>query len=358
MIAPVRARVPGYTQHHGEYWFNVEASMEDGRKWSLQRLYKDFYALQLALMEQFPDAAGQIEGIERTLPFMPGPVPFVTDQLTGQRQAHLDVYLAQLLKIRVDITNCQSVRMFFFPRQGDAEVSNDDRDSGYRQSLSSRQSAAIRDSRHSSVSGGNTSNNNIPQSHSPLRPQQSTPDSLPENMHPQHLQQQQYLPQAQYQKPQNPHLLLHQLTVPHSASPPPILRNGSALSMVSSHPNASYTSLAQQPSLPQLQSTHQQQPHPHLNTPAKVKVWFGDTNCVVVRLPPQYTYPELLSKLRERWALEQQASREEVESVTLAVDYKDENTGAFYTIEGEEDLSIAKEREKLTLRVMAISPFE
>lgn len=354
MIAPVRARVPGYTQHHGEYWFNVEASMEDGRKWSLQRLYKDFYALQLALMEQFPDAAGQVDGIERTLPFMPGPVPFVTDQLTAQRQAHLDVYLAQLLKIRVDITNCQSVRMFFFPRQGDVEVVNDDRDSGYRQSISSRQSAAIRDSRHSSVSGGNTLNSNISQSHSPLRPQQSTPDFFAENTPP---QQQQYLPQAQY-KPQNPQILLHQLTVPHSASPPPLLRNGSAISVNSSNPNTSYTSLAQQPSLPQLQPLHQQSAHPQPNTPAKVKVWFGDSNCVVVRLPPHYNYSELLSKLRERWALEQQASREEVESVTLAVEYKDENTGAFYTIENEEDLSIAKAREKLTLRVVAVNPFE
>lgn len=73
----------------------------------------------------------------------------------------------------------------------------------------------------------------------------------------------------------------------------------------------------------------------------------------MVRLPPDYNYSDLISKLRERWALEQQVDRVDAETVNLTIEYKDEHTQAFYRIEGEEDLSIARQRNepKLTLRV-------
>jgi len=331
MIAPVRASVPSWLHHHNEFFFNVQAKMEDGNVWNLIRHYKDFYSLQLALIEAFPEAAGQVPGIKRTLPVMPGPVAFVDEILTGQRQVLLNVYMLEVLRINTDITTSIPIRKFFYPRQSDSQILPDDNDSGYRQSLNSRHSGITRDSRHSSISGAvsvNTATNT-----SPLRQFQDVEDqqSIPE-----HSVLPQLLPQTQYQKPIP---IQHQLQVPHSGTPPPLLRNGSALSFASEAPSSinPYTNTAQQQALP----------------PAKVKVWFGDGNCVVVRLPPDYNYSDLISKLRERWALEQQVDRVDAETVNLTIEYKDEHTQAFYRIEGEEDLSIARQRNepKLTLRV-------
>ena len=159
MIAPVRARVPSFTstldpsatEKDRLYYFNVEATMEDGRTWRLLRTYEDFYSMQLDVMKAFPREAGAYDPAERSIPFMPGPVPFVTPHLTSQRQALLDLYMGNMLRVTTEITNCAIVRQFFFPRQGDHEIGHDDRDSGYRQSISSRQSQALRESRHSSI---------------------------------------------------------------------------------------------------------------------------------------------------------------------------------------------------------------
>lgn len=299
--------------------------------WNLIRHYKDFYGLQLSLIEHFPEAAGQVAGIKRTLPVMPGPVVFVDDVLTGQRQVLLNAYMGEVLRISTDITTSVPIRKFFYPRQSDTQILPDDNDSGYRQSLTSRHSNLTRDSRQSSVSGA--ANMNIPTSNSPLRHYQQDTENqhpIPEHSVPQ------LLPQTQYQKPTP---IQHQLQVPHSGTPPPLLRNHSALSVASEAPSSvnPYTNTALQQAPP----------------PAKVKVWFGDNNCVVVRLPPDYNYADLNAKLRERWALEQQVDRVEAESVELTVEYKDEHTQAFYRIEGDEDLSIARQRNepKLTLRV-------
>jgi len=332
MIAPVRASVPSWLHHHNEFHFNVQAKMEDGNVWNLVRHYVDFYNLQLALIEAFPEAAGQVPGIKRTLPVMPGPVAYVDEVLTGQRQVLLNVYMGEVLRINAAITTSVPIRKFFYPRPSDTQIMPDDNDSGYRQSLNSRHSGVTRDSRHSSVGGA--ANMNIPTSQSPLR--HFHQDMENQQPIPEHSAMPQLLPQTQYQKPIP---IQHQLQVPHSATPPPLLRNNSALSVASEAPSSvnPYTNTAQQQAQP----------------PAKVKVWFGDSNCVVVRLPPDYNYHDLNAKLRERWALEQQVDRVEAETVELTIEYKDEHTQAFYRIEGDEDLSIARQRNepKLTLRV-------
>lgn len=332
MIAPVRANVLSWIHVHSEFYFNIQAKMEDGNSWNLIRHYKDFYALQLALIEAFPEAAGQVPNVKRTLPVMPGPVVFVDEALTSQRQVLLNTYMAEVLKISHDITTSLPIRKFFYPRQSDTQILPDDNDSGYRQSLTSRHSGIARDSRHSSVSGA--ANMNIPSSNSPLRHLQQDMENrqpIPEHSVPPQL-----LPQTSYQKPMPAQ---HGLQVPYRGTPPPLLRNNSALSVASETPSSinPYTNSAQM-----------QAP-----SPAKVKVWFSDNNCVVVRLPYEYSYTELIAKLRDRWALEQQLDRAEAETVALVVEYRDEQTQGFHRIEGDEDLSIARQRNepKLTLRV-------
>lgn len=303
--------------------------MEDGTIWNLERHYKDFYALQLALMEAFPEAAGKVEGVPRTLPFMPGPVPFVSESLTQQRQEHFDVYMQTLLRISTAITNCPPVRHFFMPRAGDTKISAEESGSGYRQSISSRHSG-LADSRHSSVSAA--ANGAL----SPLRPQMSR-QSMENHAPPGHL------PPTQYHKPMpasltQQHSYQHLGLPPHSASPPPMLRSGSALSVATD-----------------ISGTSNMYPPGAASAVAKVKVWFGDTDCVVVRLPQTYNFSDLMTKLRERRAHEQIDGSTDGEAVKLLVEWKDEGTGAFWPITSDDELLEARRRcePKLSLRVTA-----
>jgi bud emergence protein 1 len=80
----------------------------------------------------------------------------------------------------------------------------------------------------------------------------------------------------------------------------------------------------------------------------KIKVWFEEDNCVVIRMPISLRFNDLYNKLRERRRLERPDERDE----ELIVEYRDEMEGQFFPIENDEDLQIAVERNpKLTLSV-------
>ena len=80
----------------------------------------------------------------------------------------------------------------------------------------------------------------------------------------------------------------------------------------------------------------------------KIKVWFEEDNCVVIRMPISLRYADLYNKLRERRRLERPNEPDE----NLIVEYRDEMEGTFFPIENDEDLQIAVERNpKLTLSV-------
>ena len=113
--------------------------MEDGRHWCLQRVYQDFYDLQINLIQEYPVEAGNVKGNDRTLPYMPGPVTYVTDNISNGRRANLDEYIRNLLKLGQHITKGYLVRKFFAPRQGDYEIDPEAADS-YRLSTASQES--------------------------------------------------------------------------------------------------------------------------------------------------------------------------------------------------------------------------
>ena len=84
----------------------------------------------------------------------------------------------------------------------------------------------------------------------------------------------------------------------------------------------------------------------------KVKVWFGEDNCVVLRMPSGFTYDDLVLKLRDRYRLEADVDAQVAAAAQFAIEYKDEGSQAIWRIAGEEDLAVAKERnEKLSLKV-------
>ena len=85
-----------------------------------------------------------------------------------------------------------------------------------------------------------------------------------------------------------------------------------------------------------------------LGSALKIKVWFEEDNCVVIRMPISLKFVDLYQKLKERRKLERPNEEEE----ELTVEYRDEIENQFYPIENDEDLQIAVERNpKLTLSV-------
>ncbi|KAL5621970.1 hypothetical protein BROUX41_005915 [Berkeleyomyces rouxiae] len=122
LAAPVEARIPRYCFADEKYWFVIEAVLEDGRRWELSRYYEDFYDFQIALLTEFPAEAGNVANKKRTLPYMPGPVNYVTDAITEGRLHNLDAYVKNLLQQPPYISKCTLVKQFFHPREGDYEV--------------------------------------------------------------------------------------------------------------------------------------------------------------------------------------------------------------------------------------------
>jgi len=162
MFAPVSARIPRYCFAEDKYWFVIEAELEDGRTWELARYYEDFYDFQIALLTEFPVEAGTTGKKQRTLPYMPGPVNYVTDAITEGRRHNLDGYVKNLLAQPPYIAKCTLVKQFFAPREGDYEIDpaalDDDQ---YRLSAGSRPSSAdspgdgaSRQSSRQNLSGG------------------------------------------------------------------------------------------------------------------------------------------------------------------------------------------------------------
>lgn len=295
LLAPVRACVPRYCFADDIFWFIIECQMEDGRHWELQRLYQDFYDLQIQLIATYPVEAGTTGG-ERTLPFMPGPVTYVTDNISNGRRANLDEYIKNLLKLGPHITHGNLVKTFFAPRHGDYEIDPDVvAAEEYRLSQASRHSSNPSQG-ISRISSGEQLQSGTPQTSLSSGPSYSTHQRGPS------VASQSY----------------GSLNVP-----PPLVQQQSSLSTMSSNTGT--------------------------GTALKIKVFFEEDNCVVIRMPTSLKYPDLYNKLQERRALEKpgEAATEE-----LFVEYKDEFTGSYYPIENDEDLSIAVERNpKLTLTV-------
>lgn len=154
LFAPISARIPRYCFAEDKYWFVIEAQLEDGRHWELSRYYEDFYDFQIALLTEFPAEAGNTNTQKRTLPYMPGPVNYVTDQITEGRLHNLDAYVKNLLGQPEYIARCQLVKQFFAPREGDYEIDAPD---DYRLSAGSVRSST--GSQHIDHSRQSSSNN-------------------------------------------------------------------------------------------------------------------------------------------------------------------------------------------------------
>lgn len=330
LFAPVRAAVPKYIFADEKFHFVVECKLTNNTHWDLSRIYEDFYELQINLINAFPEEAGQVPGKARTLPYMPGPVKFVTDNISEGRRENLDQYLRELLGMSQHITCSSLVRNFFAPREGDYEVDPSVADlNEHARSVEPQQrySQASQHSYHQTAgsmhsqsqsrqgsSAGMHQHSQSQASNSPYTHQRGQP-SLSANMPPQQQQQ------------------------GHYRSPSEYTQNG---------PTNGQQQQQQPPRTAAAGSTS--------TGPVKVKAWFDRETCVVIRMPPrgQFNFADLYQKIVDRRKLEfkDNGGEGEEEDVELDIEYRDEEAGEYYRLEGDEDLDIAVERnEKLTLAV-------
>ena len=326
LFAPVRASVPRYIFADEKFHFIVECKLSNNTHWDLSRIYEDFYELQINLINAFPEEAGQVSGKQRTLPYMPGPVKFVTDNISEGRRENLDQYLRELLSMPQHITCSSLVRNFFAPRDGDYEV--DPQVIDLNEHARSTEPAQ-RYSQASQNSYGNNGNNGYP-------PQENGRQGSNAGLH-QHSQSQ---PAATYSHQRGQPSLSTTKSQGHYRSPSEYtMQSVNAANLTGAPPSRTNTTTSTQTSI----------------APVKVKAWFDRDTCVVIRMPPrgQFNYGDLYQKIVDRRRLEFRGNGVD-ETDDLDIEYRDEKDGEYYRLEGDEDLEIAVERnEKLTLAVRA-----
>ena len=261
--------------------------MEDGRHWELSRYYEDFYDFQIALLTEFPAEAGNTPGQKRSLPYMPGPVNYVTDAITEGRQHNLDQYVQNLLTQPPYISRCTLVKNFFAPREGDYEI-DPNHGEDYRLSGASGQSSTGSPvnsaSRQSSRGNLNGSGYQAGLSAAPARnsPHQRNQSSMGQNG-----------------------IQAGRQTSSLSQNSPVLTQNG---------PQASAM---------------------------KVKIYFGD-DLIAIRVPADIKFQQLHDKIRDRLKIPQ--------GEDIILSYKDEGSGDRPALISNNDLDTALNRnDKLVI---------
>ncbi|KAI0721922.1 hypothetical protein C8T65DRAFT_629663 [Cerioporus squamosus] len=129
------AEIKSYHFEAEEYWFRVHAiyqpygnrshSLPPAKELVLFRSYNDFYDFQVELLDTFPYEAGRPDTSTRILPYMPGPVDVVDNEITMSRRDELDEYLQKLCALKTYaryILEHTLVRSFCSLKPGDGEV--------------------------------------------------------------------------------------------------------------------------------------------------------------------------------------------------------------------------------------------
>ncbi|KAI9488112.1 hypothetical protein BDB00DRAFT_850094 [Zychaea mexicana] len=121
------ANIDSYILEGDQYWFIVYARLTNGRHRVLYRLYEDFYDFQISLLSEYPLEAGKADR-ERILPYMPGPLTDVDEEITAERQRDLDKYCRELLSLPRYLAESPIVQSQLFGiHEGDIETDCDPR---------------------------------------------------------------------------------------------------------------------------------------------------------------------------------------------------------------------------------------
>lgn len=309
MLAPVSASIPRWCFDNDKYWYIVDVVLEDGRHWELSRYYQDFYDFQVTLLQEFEVEAGS-KGGPRTIPFMPGPVTYVTDAISHGRRQSLDEYVKKLVALPPHISRSLLVRKLFAPREGDYEkTESNGGDEGYRLSSASHHSSPPQFSRTASQqsSRGNTeSSNGYPQQS--MQTQQTRSN---------HQRNQSSVPAVNNGITQPGHY-----RGPSDMHPRGMDRQPSSLTQAS-------------------QTSNGAAPTPSPAGALKIKVYFQD-DLIAIRVPSDINFQQLKEKLRDRLKVEED----------IILSYNDEPSNGRAELLSDYDLDVAIQRNpKLQLFV-------
>ncbi|KAL8681592.1 MAG: hypothetical protein Q9186_002332 [Xanthomendoza sp. 1 TL-2023] len=331
LYAPVSASVPRYCFENDKYWYIIECQLEDGRHWELSRYYQNFYDFQIALLQEFPKEADS-NGGTRILPYMPGPVTYVTDAISNGRRESLDDYVRKLLALPPYISKCQLVRELFAPREGDYELDPHAAGEDYRLSSGSQQSSATDSlsrttSRQSSRGQMNGSMGRAPGTMAPPQQRAGHQRGQPSVSGPS---------VEACRTSQPPGLgvpLVQQYRNPSDYHPQgPINRQPSNLTDASANSSGTHRSNAAN-SAPSASTTNVA-----ATGAMRFKIWFGD-ECRAIRVPSELSFQQLKDKVKDRFGLEDE----------IMIQYRDESSGSFVEMLSDRDLDLALTRNpKLT----------
>ncbi|AET37417.1 phosphatidylinositol-3-phosphate-binding protein BEM1 Ecym_1167 [Eremothecium cymbalariae DBVPG len=117
-LVVVNAAVESFLLEGEKYWFHVVCDLDDGSSHSLKRYYEDFYDLQVQLLDTYPAEAGKLrdsggQWTKRIMPYIPGPVPYVTDSITKKRKDDLNIYVKELITLPPHISQSALVNSLF-----------------------------------------------------------------------------------------------------------------------------------------------------------------------------------------------------------------------------------------------------
>ncbi|XP_074646764.1 SH3 and PX domain-containing protein 2B-like isoform X1 [Tubulanus polymorphus] len=107
---------------HSEYYFIIEVTWNYGRTDRIRRRYLDFFYMQCAILDRFPE---QNNPVTRTLPYLPGRKMFTfnTRKVAESRVKQLNAYLEQLIHQDHSISQSNMVLNFFEFLSSDDDIS-------------------------------------------------------------------------------------------------------------------------------------------------------------------------------------------------------------------------------------------
>ncbi|KAL3235344.1 Bud emergence protein 1 [Nakaseomyces bracarensis] len=138
----IHATVDAYALENDKYWFTVTCYLDNGRARTLKRYYQDFYDLQVQLLDAFPAESGKLRDsngnwTRRIMPYIPGPVPYVTDSITKKRREDLNIYVSDLIKLPKYIASSRMVVNIFRVKENGFDSEYDKKEPSRHSSSSS-----------------------------------------------------------------------------------------------------------------------------------------------------------------------------------------------------------------------------
>ena len=121
--------IESFSSTNGKYWFLVRVVLSDHSTRCLCRYYEDFFNFHQQILAAWPREGGKYDTKdhkERIIPFIPGPVMDVSENLCHRRMIDFDSYLKSLRDLPSHISKSVLANSFYDLWEGDQQLSYND----------------------------------------------------------------------------------------------------------------------------------------------------------------------------------------------------------------------------------------